>query len=97
MTVNIRIGRASKTLARAVANGYGCCYRCHTPWNLVDYHVTEFSDSRGCFPLCVKCFADLDPQQRLPFYRQLIKHWHRDDDGFDQEWDAVASAVRSEL
>lgn len=101
MKLNIRIGRLSPQLAECVSMGYGKCYRCRTPWNIVDYHVTKYTMSSGCFPLCVKCWAGLSPHERLPFYRRLIEHWYSTDAGgrkeFEAEWANVKQAVEAGL
>lgn len=63
----MRIGRVSKILAP----GYGWCLRCQTAWLFVKEHVTEYTPQRGMFPLCQKCWNELIPQTRLPFYLEL--------------------------
>lgn len=87
---DLRIGLLSRWLACLLSFGYGSCFRCHTPWNWVKYHVTDYTPHRGCLPLCEKCWAELTPEGRLPFYRALIEQW----DGEDSEtWSAVEAAV----
>jgi len=34
-----------------------------------------YGEGIGCFPLCVDCWPELTPEERLPFYRQLYEHW----------------------
>jgi hypothetical protein len=101
--MNLRIGRIGKLFAP----GYSWCQRCDTPWRFVHYHVTSYTDSSGCLPLCEKCWHDLTPEQRLPYYRQLIERWHHpthtarsgaaqsEDATFADTWDKVATAVRA--
>lgn len=93
---NIRIGRISRWLTP----GYSWCYRCLTTWYFVEDHATPYQDNHACFPLCKKCWQQLAPEQRLPYYRQLWDEW-RDDDrrlGLDTqqddlEWLDIAHAV----
>lgn len=89
--------RALAALARAAAPGYGCCYRCQMPWKFTEGHTTYYGGGRGCFPLCEPCWADLTPEQRLPFYEQLLRDWHayRPVDGAQAE--AVIGAAAAGL
>lgn len=50
----------------------GQCGNCKVSWKWVDGHSTMFTQSSGCFPLCEKCWSELTPEQRLPFYRELF-------------------------
>jgi hypothetical protein len=70
--LNIRIGRISWLIS---APNLSWCYRCHTTWAYVVPHETRYSVSSACFPLCEKCWADLTPEQRLPYYEALISEW----------------------
>jgi hypothetical protein len=90
--MNLRIGR----LGQLLAPGYGWCLRCLTPWVFVSYHATDFGhQGKGCLPLCQKCWDELTPEQRLPFYQELIELWHQApcDLSFDDEWAQVKDAV----
>lgn len=96
--MNLRIGLLSPKLAQSLANGYSRCLRCKTPWNFVEYHQTMYTYHDGCFPLCEMCWGELTPQQRLPYYRELIDIWYEpphenDEPGFDETWAAVETAV----
>lgn len=92
--MNLRLGPIGKLLAP----GWGDCLRCHTPWKFVHYHTTSWGRT-GCIALCEKCWSELTPQERLPFYRQLIEIWHtpphHDPHGltFDEEWALVEPVV----
>lgn len=45
------------------------CYRCKLPYSFAHFHETEYSATRGCFPLCQSCWEELEsPQNRLEFY-----------------------------
>lgn len=92
--MNLRLGPMGKLLAP----GWGDCLRCHTPWKFVHYHTTSWGRS-GCIALCEKCWAELTPQERLPFYRQLVELWHHEYPetkpglSFDEEWALVEPVV----
>lgn len=62
---------------RLLAPSYGYCYRCQRPWNRVEHHDTAYSESSACFPLCVTCWALLTPEERLPYYDELVDEWVR--------------------
>lgn len=61
--------------------GYGTCQKCKLPWCYLDYHVTNYNQTRGCFPLCEYCWQSLTPEDRLPFYKDLLISWQR--------WEAI--------
>lgn len=70
--MNLRLG----PISRILSPGYGCCGRCRTTWNFVRHHTTFYTAADGCFPLCEKCWQDLEsPEARLPFYRALWSEW----------------------
>lgn len=70
--MNIRVGRIGWLLAP----GYSHCGKCETPWKFVRRHTTEIDNSRGCFPLCERCWQELEtPEARLPFYAELWRSW----------------------
>ena len=50
-----RMGRISRLLFPS----HGYCGKCQTTWSLVKEHTTMYSDTRGCFPLCEKCWRSL--------------------------------------
>lgn len=85
--MNLRIGPVGKVLAP----GYSWCHRCRTPWKFVEAHVTDYLKGRGCFPLCEKCWAELEtPDARLPYYRELWMEW----EFRGGLWDNIEKAVR---
>lgn len=71
--LNVRLGRRSQRFAP----GFSWCFRCLTPWKFVKLHDTKYELSRGCFPLCEKCWAECSIAERLPFYDELIATWER--------------------
>lgn len=95
--MNLRLGR----MAQLFAPGYSWCLQCKTPWRFVKGHTTKYTQSNGCFPLCEKCWAELTPEQRLPFYRALIIEWARQDccngEEFDKTWHDIREAVLAGL
>lgn len=86
----LRIGRWWATLL-GFGKGYSGCQKCRTPWDLVRHHDTSYSDSRGCFPLCEKCWSELTPECRLPYYKKLHDEWKRQ--GSEQPWAEIERAV----
>jgi hypothetical protein len=101
--MNLRIGRVSPRMASLLAPGYGHCLRCKTPWRFVKWHDTPYHNGSGCLPLCQKCWSGLTPEQRLPFYHELITCWfvhfapREDEPTFDETWHYVKTAVLSGL
>lgn len=71
-----RVGRISAFFSP----GFSACGRCRTTWDYVEHHVTNYNDGSGCFPLCQKCWRDLLPAERVPYYRALHS---------EVEWDAL--------
>lgn len=93
--INLRLGRISWLLAP----GYSHCLRCKTSWLFVKGHTTVYCKGRGCFPLCQKCWAQLTPDQRLPYYGELIWSWSYPYNGhtFDEIWHEVKKVVLAGL
>ena len=86
----MRLGRLSKLLAP----GYGWCLRCETTWPFVEHHSTDYTPTRGCFPLCEECWTDLgDPLHRLPYYEELLRRWADDVPVDIETWQQVRDAV----
>lgn len=85
--INMRIGKISQFIFMS----YGYCLHCGTTWNLVESHVTQYTESMGCFPLCEKCWSELNITQRLNYYYQLINQWEDKD---DNRKDNIIKAVK---
>lgn len=68
-----RIGSISKLLSP----GWGSCYKCQTTWKFVEGHETYVLNGSGMFPLCEKCWEELTPETRLPYYEKLYASWCR--------------------
>jgi hypothetical protein len=81
----MRIGRISKLFTP----WHDSCYKCHTTWAFVKGHATC-----GYFPLCEKCWSELIPATRLPFYRQVWDEWWEKWAGYPVEtWGEIEAAV----
>jgi len=72
---------------------YGRCQACEISWRHGDHHTTYHSESEGVFVLCEPCWAALTPEERLPYYREVVfKVW-----GNRQHlWPAIREAVLKE-
>lgn len=97
--------RARGVLDRLLHPSFGSCGRCGMTWATVKGHETpyewfgEFTEANGervaaaaCFPLCVECWTDLTPAERLPYYRALFTRWElygRD----SADWSKIESSV----
>lgn len=86
----LRIGRR---LSDWLAPGWGHCARCGTNWHFVDGHSTMIHGGGGMFPLCVHCWGELTPEQRLPFYKKVFESW---EEPRDFRWEVIEEAVLSE-
>ena len=78
---------------------YSGCRRCWRSWRIAEGHYTEYKAwtaedpvRRSCFPLCRECWAELTPDERLPYYRQLVEKWSGDS---AERWPEVEAAVRA--
>lgn len=93
-----RIGIASRAFSRP---GVSHCYRCRTTWDFVAHHSTMYRDGSGLFALCEGCWAELTPEQRLPFYFVLHQEWEWDARlaGYEREndWPDIEKAVLAGL
>ena len=54
--------------------------------------------SGGCFPLCEKCWEELEtPENRLPYYRRLVDEWKKTDrpqnPTSENKWPTIRAAV----
>jgi hypothetical protein len=41
----------------------------------VQEHLTPYKNGSSCFPLCEGCWSELTPEQRFPYYQQLVRKW----------------------
>lgn len=80
------------TLSSILNPSYGTCGKCGMPWNKVKYHITNYTISNGCFPLCEECWQKLTPKERLPYYRSLYDRWSELGRN-DTDWEQIKKAV----
>lgn len=103
--------------ARRRHPGLGYCGRCGFPWRAggndgpgVPHHTPYgwnedggVSWSRGCFPLCEPCWANLTIPERVPYYESLVAHWaldamaesRYDPNASNRDLDAILMSVRA--
>lgn len=95
-------------MEQALLPGRGTCFRCHRPWRSngigAEEHITTYSDTGGCFPLCEGCWSELTPDERLPYYAQLMHSWTEVVPGHPdwaleslRKWPAIEEAVLNGL
>lgn len=90
----LAIRRALAPMAVKLSPGYSACKHCGMPWPVVTNHSTPYTQGRACFPLCDMCWTMLLPEERLPYYEQLVKEWHQwDKYARDDRWLAIKEAV----
>lgn len=87
--MNIRIGSISKILTPS----YSACQKCDTTWAFVKPHCTDYEEGKGCFPLCEKCWNELTPEERLPYYRMLWNIWSYWNKQNEEKWIKINKAV----
>ena len=71
--------RTPRRLRNAIgrAQGFGSCYHCHDTWNYSKEHATYYDNGFACFALCQRCWQQMTPNQRMPYYMLLISNWIR--------------------
>lgn len=70
--IQFRMGAISRQFG---PRGYGWCLKCRTTWVFVQGHMTQYNERNGCFPLCRLCWSEMKPQQRLPYYAEMMAEW----------------------
>lgn len=78
---------------KVLTPGYSCCHRCERPWSIAEHHSTRYTENRGCFPLCELCWQELEPKDRLPYYRELYNEWQHWSIEEDETWKNIKEAV----
>lgn len=75
--------------------GYSWCQHCGKTWDKVesksvpyDAKIPEFSNS-GMFPLCTKCFDELNSDEILEHCRKLTSDWKKDSVNENINFDVV--------
>lgn len=57
-------------------------------------HKTHYNATTGCFPLCEKCWVNLEtPDARLPFYQEMWDSWNTDIPMEPSGWIQIRNAV----
>jgi len=71
------------------------CGRCHMSYGVETSHSTPYTKGSGCFPLCEYCWNDTTPEERLPYYMNLVDSWvsHGDDNYNGRSWDQVRKLI----
>lgn len=69
-------------------------FRIETPWSIVEGHSTMYKTGTGCFPLCKKCWSELTPDERMPFYNLLIKERMVYDPDNHRDYSLIRKAVK---
>lgn len=54
------------------AFGYGRCYHCNLPWNIVQYHDLPYARDRSLFFTCTWCWPKTTTHQRIGYLDHLI-------------------------
>lgn len=74
--------------------GYGSCECCGRSWKRAKYHQTYYGErgDGGLVALCERCWHELTPEQRVPYYRRLFARWT---DRSPDEWEKIERAVRA--
>ena len=75
--MTLRLRRAWNAIRRRfpAARGLSGCYRCGGAWCYVEHHTTQYAAKTGCFPLCERCWSQLTPSERWPYYVRLVELW----------------------
>lgn len=94
------ISKPTKSLIDRVWHpAYGSCGRCGMTWATVEGHITYYSPYSGCFPLCEKCWPELTPIERWPYYKKLIGCWKsggsKDHNGLS--WDQLEENLKENV
>jgi hypothetical protein len=67
---------------RRLHPGTSWCGRCGMPWGTVREHVTNYTVTAGCFPLCEGCWTLLgSPEARIEYYAAQIEWWDANGQG----------------
>lgn len=89
-------------ISRTIFLSYSSCGRCGRTWNICKGHSTQYTESRGCFPLCEECWEELSIFERLPYYKALWNKWRSsglpncNSMSWDMLWTNIERAVMDE-
>ncbi len=62
-------------LARFFAPGYSCCMMCGMPWKYAKFHTINYSENRGFFTMCEKCWDKTSVENKIDSARRLAHAW----------------------
>lgn len=87
----IKIGKISEMMFPDTAS----CGRCHMSFAIDVFHSTPYRMGSGCFPLCEYCWKDMSPEERLPYYMELVDSWvsHGDDNYNGVPWEKIREMI----
>ncbi|TET40181.1 MAG: hypothetical protein E3J66_07245 [Dehalococcoidia bacterium] len=60
------------------------------PWKYIKHQSIQYSEHSGMFPLCVKCFNELSPEEIDPHIEALVLSWVEDNERYGFSWDKEA-------
>lgn len=84
----------SVVIEQILAPSYSTCGKCKRPWKYIQSHCTNYTKSRGMFPLCENCWTELEtPLRRMPYYRKLWLSWHQWGHKVEAKWENIETAV----
>ena len=79
------------SISRWLSPGYSYCTRCGISWKFTKLYTTMYSDHKGCFALCDKCWLQLTAKERLPYYAMVFK-----ESIYEYDWESIRTAVLEE-
>jgi len=91
--IELSLRKIEGRLSRLLSPEFGYCYRCERTWNTCDGHSTLFTENSGCFPLCEQCWGELNPKERLPYYRLLFNEWVKQGEKDMSLWVKIEKSV----
>lgn len=71
------------------------CKNCGMPHRFTKMHIT-WVGAIGLTALCENCFQQLDPAERLPFYKKLQKNWLGSGSADEVNWPLTKGAILTE-
>ena len=59
--------------------GYGKCYCCEFPWNMVEPHSIDIVEGGGCFATCCDCWKNKSDEEIIEAYNKCYDAWNYGD------------------
>lgn len=69
------------------------CFKCHRSHKICKMRETQISDHEAIIVLCVACWYELTPKQRIPYYKLLMIDWLDYDEDAWEDWPEIEKAV----